>query len=146
MPITAPGISPNWRTPPTIGRRAGERAVARINPGRLASGPMPVVFDPRVGTSLVGHLIGAISGGAIARKTSFLLDALGTAVFGRMSRSATIRTGRTARASRPFDGEGLPVGPVALVERGVLQTWLLDSASARQLGLERPAMPRGRAG
>ncbi|MEO7169837.1 MAG: metallopeptidase TldD-related protein, partial [Sphingomonas sp.] len=61
----------------TIGTRAGERAVARLNPGRLASGAMPVVFDPRVGSSLLGHLIGAISGQAISRKTSFLLESLG---------------------------------------------------------------------
>ncbi|HEX8388823.1 MAG TPA: metallopeptidase TldD-related protein, partial [Sphingomonas sp.] len=67
--------------PEEIGRRAGERAVARLNPGRLSSGPMPVVFDPRVGSSLVGHLVGAIGGQAITRKTSFLLDALGTEVF-----------------------------------------------------------------
>ncbi|PMX23562.1 metallopeptidase TldD-related protein, partial [Pseudomonas sp. MPR-R2A4] len=67
--------------PELIGTRAGERAVARVNPGRLASGPMPVVFDPRVGSSLLGHLTGAISGQAITRKTSFLLEALGTQVF-----------------------------------------------------------------
>ena len=67
--------------PEAIGRRAGERAVARVNPGRLASGPMTVVYDPRVGASLIGHLIGAIGGQSITRKTSFLLDALGTRVF-----------------------------------------------------------------
>ena len=119
-----------------IGREAGERAVARVNPGRLASGAMPVVFDPRVGSSLVGHMIGAISGSAIARKTSFLLHALGTRVF---APGITVRDDphmpRGLR-SRPFDGEGLPVGPCAIVEDGMLQTWLMDSASARQLGLE----------
>ena len=120
----------------TIGRRAGERAVARINPGRIASGPMSVVFDPRVGSSLLGHLTGSISGQAIARKTSFLLDALGTQVFGS---GVTIRDDPHrphGLRSRPFDGEGLPVSPVALVEKGMLETWLLDSGSARQLGLE----------
>lgn len=122
--------------PEDIGRRAGERAVARLNPGRVASGAMPVVFDPRVGGSLVGHLIGAISGQAIARKTSFLLDALGTAVF---APGITIRDDPHrphGLRSRPFDGEGLPVSPTGLVEDGVLETWLMDSASARQLGLE----------
>jgi PmbA protein len=122
--------------PATIGRRAGERAVARVNPGRLASGMMPVVFDPRVANGLIGHLVGAIAGAAITRKTSFLLDSLGTRIF---------PTGVTVRddphrphglRSRPFDGEGLPVGPVAIIDQGVLETWLLDSASARQLGLE----------
>ena len=122
--------------PETIGGRAGERAVARLNPGRLPSGAMPVVFDPRVGGSLVGHLIGAISGQAITRKTSFLLDALGAPVF---ASGITVRDDPHRPhelRSRPFDGEGLPVSPIALVENGVLQTWLLDSASARQLGLE----------
>ncbi|MCP6134118.1 metallopeptidase TldD-related protein, partial [Klebsiella pneumoniae] len=60
-----------------IGTRAGERAVARLDPVKLASGAMPVVFDPRVGSSLLGHLLSAISGSAITRKTSFLQDALG---------------------------------------------------------------------
>ncbi len=123
-------------TPEDIGRRAGERAVARLHPGKLASGAMSVVFDPRVGGSLIGHLSGAIAGGAITRKTSFLLEALGTAVF---AKGITIRDDPHrphGLRSRPFDGEGLPVSPVAIIEDGMLETWLLDSASARQLGLE----------
>jgi PmbA protein len=117
-----------------IGRRAGERAVARLNPGKLASGPMPVVFDPRVGTSLLGHLAGAITGTAIARKTSFLLGKRGTRIF---APGITIRDDphriRGLR-SRAFDGEGLPTAASDIVADGVLTTWLLDSASARQLG------------
>jgi PmbA protein len=95
-----------------------------------------VVFDPRVGSSLLGHLIGAISGQAITRKTSFLGDCLGKQIFapGIAVRDDPHRP--HGLRSRPFDGEGLPVTPMALVEDGVLQTWLLDSASARQLGLE----------
>ena len=119
-----------------IGRRAGERVVARVGPGRVESGTMPVVFDPRVGASLLGHLAGAISGGAITRRTSFLLDAMGSAVF---APGVTIRDDPHrphGLRSRPFDGEGLPVSPVAIVDEGVLETWLLDSAAARQLGLE----------
>jgi PmbA protein len=122
--------------PAAIGRRAGEQAVARVDPGKLPSGPMPVVFDPRVGASLLGPLTGAIAGAAIARRTSFLLDALGTAVF---APGVTVRDDPHrphGLRSRPFDGEGLPVSPVALVEQGMLETWLLDSAAARQLGLE----------
>jgi PmbA protein len=122
--------------PETIGLRAGERAVARLNPGKVASGAMPVVFDPRVGSSLIGHLIGAISGQAIARKTSFLLDALGTAVFAPGVTICDDPHRPHGLRSRPFDGEGLPVSPTAIVEDGVLETWLMDSASARQLGLE----------
>ena len=123
-------------TPEAIGRQAGERAVARVNPGKPASGPMPVVFDPRVGSSLVGHLVGAIGGAAIARRTSFLLDALGTAVLPAGLSLCDDPHRPHGLRSRPFDGEGLPVSPTAIVEDGVLQTWLLDSASARQLGLE----------
>ncbi|WP_445192095.1 TldD/PmbA family protein [Sphingomonas sp. Tas61C01] len=120
----------------TVGRRAGERAVARVDPGRLESGAMPVVFDPRVGASLLGHLAGAISGQAITRRTSFLLEALGSRVF---APGITIRDDPHrphGLRSRPFDGEGLPVSPRAIIEDGMLEAWLLDSASARQLGLE----------
>lgn len=119
-----------------VGTKAGERAVRRMNPGRLDSGPMPVVFDPRVGNSLLGHLIGAIAGSSITRKTSFLLDALGTAVF---ASGVTVRDDPHrphGMRSRPFDGEGLAVSPCCLINNGVLETWLLDSAAARQLGLE----------
>ncbi|VXC76728.1 TldD/PmbA family protein [Sphingomonas sp. 8AM] len=123
-------------TPEAIGQLAGERAVARLDPGNARSGTMPIVFDPRVGASLLGHLSGAITGGAITRRTSFLLDSLGTEVF---APGVTIRDDPHrphGLRSRPFDGEGLPVSPVAIIENGMLESWLLDSASARQLGLE----------
>lgn len=120
----------------TVGRRAGERAVARVNPGRVRSGTMSIVLDPRVGAGLLGNLMGAISGSAITRKTSFLLDAMGTQIFGPGIRVLDDPHRPHGLRSRPFDGEGLPVSPMALVEDGVLQTWLLDSAAARQLGLE----------
>ena len=122
--------------PESIGRQAGERAVARLDPEKLASGAMPVIFDRRVSGGLLGHLTSAIAGSSIARKTSFLLDALGTRIF---ARGIVIRDDphrpRGLR-SRPFDGEGLPVDARKIVEDGTLQTWLLESASARQLGLE----------
>jgi len=120
----------------TIGQRAGERAVARLNPGKLASGPMPVLFDPRVGSSMLGHLIGAITGSAIARRTSFLLEKLGERVFaaGITVRDDPLRP-RGLR-SRPFDGEGLPTAAIDIIADGVLTSWLMESASARQLGLQ----------
>ena len=125
-----------------VGRRAGERAVARLHPAKLASGPMPVVFDPRVAGGLIGHLVGAISGSAIARRTSFLQEALGTAVFAPGIRITDNPHRPRGLRSRPFDGEGLPVSPIDIVADGVLKTWLMDSAAARQLGLE----PTGHAG
>jgi PmbA protein len=119
-----------------IGHRAGHRAVARLDPGKLSSGAMPIVFDPRVGSSMLGHLTGAITGSSVARRTSFLLEKLGEQVF---ARGITIRDDpHRARGlrSRPFDGEGLPTAPSDIIADGVLTGWLMDSASARQLGLE----------
>ncbi|MEA3009466.1 MAG: PmbA protein [Sphingomonadales bacterium] len=119
--------------PETIGRRAGERTVARLRPAKVASGPMPVVFDPRVGNSLLGHLLTAIGGPSITRRTSFLLEKEEESLF---APEVTIRDDphrpRGLR-SRPFDGEGLATGPSNLVDSGRLTGWLLDSASARQL-------------
>jgi len=119
-----------------IGRRAGERAVKRLNPGKLSSGAMPVVYDPRVASGLLGHLSGAITGSAVARRTSFLLDRLGEQVF---AAGITIwddpHRPRGLR-SKPFDGEGLPTRPRNLIADGVLTSWIMDSASARQLGLQ----------
>jgi PmbA protein len=121
---------------PAIGTRAGQRAVKRLNPGKLSSGAMPVVYDPRVGSGLLGHLAGAITGSAVARRTSFLLDRLGEEVF---AKGITIRDDphRTrGLRSKPFDGEGLPTSPRDIIADGVLTGWIMDSASARQLGLE----------
>ncbi|MCZ4342356.1 TldD/PmbA family protein [Sphingomonadaceae bacterium G21617-S1] len=119
-----------------IGRRAGERAVRRLNPGKLSSGAMPIVYDPRVSSGLLGHLAGAITGSAVARRTSFLLDRLGEQVF---ARGITVRDDphrpRGLR-SKPFDGEGLPTAPRDIIADGVLTGWIMDSASARQLGLQ----------
>jgi PmbA protein len=120
--------------PEAIGREAGERAVARLDPAKLPSGTMPIVFDPRAGASLIGHLLGAITGPAITRRTSFLLDQEGKEIF---APGITIRDEphrRRGLRSRPFDGEGLPTRASDLVADGVLTGWLLDSASARQLG------------
>ncbi len=124
-----------------IGHEAGMRAVARVDPGRVKSGTYSVVFDPRVGGSLIGHLLGAISGASIARRASFLLDKDGAQIFD----SAITITDDPLRPrgprSRPFDGEGLPTAPRALVDQGRLTGWLMDAAAARQLG----AAPTGHA-
>jgi PmbA protein len=120
--------------PEAIGREAGTRAVARLDPAKLSSGAMPVVFDPRVGAGLIGHFLAAIAGPAITRRTSFLLDREGERVF---APGVTIRDDphrRRGLRSRPFDGEGLPTSLSDLVADGRVTGWLLDSASARQLG------------
>lgn len=120
--------------PEEIGLLAADRAVRRLNPGRLASGPMPVVFDPRVGGSLVGHLLGAMSGAAIARKASFLVGMDEAQLFDGAVTILDDPHRRRGPRSKPFDGEGLPTAPRALVEGGRLTGWLMNSAAARQLG------------
>ena len=121
--------------PGAIGHRAAERALARLNPQRPRTGRVPVVFDPRVAGSLLGHLTGAINGASVARGTSFLKDKLGARLFpaGVFVQDDPLRV-RGPR-SRPFDGEGTPTAPRAFIEDGVLTSWLLDGRSARQLGL-----------
>ncbi|MDP8995006.1 MAG: TldD/PmbA family protein, partial [Pseudomonadota bacterium] len=121
--------------PVVIGRLAAERAVARLNPGRLPSGRTTIVFDPRVGGSLVSHLTAAMSGPAITRRTSFLIGREEESLF---PPALVIRDDphrRRGLASKPFDGEGVATAPCDLVAGGRLTGWLLDSASARQLGL-----------
>jgi PmbA protein len=122
--------------PDTIGTRAGQRAVSRLNPIKLETAALPIVFDPRIGASLIGHLIGAITGGSITRGTSFLKDALGTLVFDSAITIIDDPLRRRGLRSRSFDGEGLPVAATRIIDNGVLGGWLLDAASARQLGLQ----------
>jgi len=119
----------------TIGRRAGERAVARLNPTRPKTARLPVVFDPRVSASLLGHLSSAINGAAITRGTSFLKDSLGQRIFPVGMTVLDDPTRPRGLRSRPFDGEGMAGERRAIIEDGVLTTWLLDWRSARQLGL-----------
>ncbi len=118
-----------------IGRQAGERAVRRVNPGMIKSGVMPVVFDSRAGSSLVGHVVSAIGGSAIARKTSYLLDSLGEQLFDSALSIIDDPLRLRGLGSRAFDGEGLPTSRRAIIDKGVLTTWLMESAAARQLGL-----------
>lgn len=119
-----------------IGRRAGERAIKRLHPIKLETAAMPIIFDPRISSSLVGHLVGAITGSSITRGTSFLKDALGTQVFGADVSIIDDPLRPRGLRSRSFDGEGLPVSRTALIKNGILTGWLLDAASARQLGLQ----------
>ncbi len=122
--------------PDEIGHRAGTRAVARLNPTGVRSGVMPIVFDPRVSSGMLSHLVGAITGSAITRGTSFLKDKLGERLFAPGVTISDDPLRPRGSRSKPFDGEGLPTVPRDIVADGVLTGWLLDSASARQLGLE----------
>jgi PmbA protein len=119
-----------------IGHRAGTRAVARLNPARPKPGKYPVLFDPRVASTLLGHFVGAINGSSVARKTSFLQDRLGSAVFGQDVTIIDDPLRLRGLRSRPFDGEGVRVSRQELVSAGMLNHWIAESASARQLGIE----------
>jgi PmbA protein len=118
-----------------VGRLAAERTVARQGARQPRTGAYPVLFDERVASSLVGHLLGAVNGSAIVRGASWLRDALGQQVLPQgLSITEQPLRPRTG-GSRPFDAEGLPTRDRAIVEDGVLQGWVLDLATGRKLGL-----------
>ncbi|MBV8509036.1 MAG: TldD/PmbA family protein [Xanthobacteraceae bacterium] len=122
--------------PESIGRSAGERATRRLNPRKVQTRKVPVVFEPRVAGSLVGHLSSAINGAAIARGTSFLKDKLGQKIFASGIEIIDDPLRKRGLGSHPFDAEGVAPERRALVKDGVLTTWILDCASARELGLK----------
>jgi PmbA protein len=121
--------------PQAVGRDAAARTLKRMNPRKVKSQAVPVIFDPRVSNSIVGHLAGAINGISIARGTSFLKEKMGQRIFPAGFRIVDDPHIVRGIRSKPFDGEGVANRAMNLVEDGVLKTWLLDSASARQLGL-----------
>lgn len=122
--------------PETIGRRAGERAVRRLHPKKGETKSLPVVFDPRISGGFLRSLSGAISGASIARGTSFLKDMLGKKIFADTITVWDDPGVRRGMRSRPFDGEGIAAPRRAIIADGELTTWLLDTRSARQLGLK----------
>ncbi|MDE1907479.1 MAG: TldD/PmbA family protein, partial [Rhodospirillales bacterium] len=122
--------------PALLGRNAAARALARLNPRRPATAKLPVLFDPRVSGSILGHFASAISGASIARGTSFLKDALGKQIFAPGINIIDDPLRVRGRRSRPCDREGQPVRRMNFIEDGHLTEWVLDTRSANQLGLK----------
>ena len=134
------GRSARWRedlpASDKIGQLAGERAVASLAPRKIESRTAPVLFENRIAMSLIGPLIGAISGPAVARGVSFLKDKLGHTLFPASVTLTEEPHRRRGFGSSAFDDEGVTTTERAIIDQGVLTTWLLNSASARQLKLE----------
>ena len=122
-------------SPEKIGRTAGERTLERLNPRKVSTRKVPVVFDRRVSGSLVSHLASAANGASVARKTSFLRDKMGEKLFADGIRIIDDPRRLRGLRSHPFDGEGVAGRKLALVDDGVLRSWILDCATARELGL-----------
>ena len=118
-----------------IGEEAGRRAAGRLGARKIASTTAPVIFENRLAISLLSAMVGAVSGPAIARGTSFLKDKLGQAVFARGVTVTDDPHKLRGLGSSPFDDEGVANAPINLIDDGILTTWLLNSSSARQLGL-----------
>ncbi|CAN7562595.1 metallopeptidase TldD-related protein [Phenylobacterium sp. LjRoot225] len=134
------GRSTRWEgdlpSPESIGAEAGRRAVGRLGARKIASTTAPVIFENRLAASLMGPLIGAISGPSIARGTSFLKDRLGQQIFAKGININDDPHRLRGLGSSPFDDEGVANSRTSIIEDGVLTTWLLNTSSARQLGLK----------
>jgi PmbA protein len=121
--------------PEQVGMEAARRAVRRLNPRKVESARVPVIYDPRVAWGVLIHLAGAINGASIARGTSFLKERMGEAIFPEGITIIDDPHRPRGLRSKPFDGEGVGGKRRKVVENGVLQTWILDSYAARRLGL-----------
>ncbi len=123
------------RSPEEIGTRAGERAVAMLDARKPYTGSYPVLYDERVASTLIGHLLSAINGSSVSRGASWLMHRMGEQVLPEALSLVDDPLRPRALASQPFDAEGLPVARRTLVEDGVLTSWILDLATGRKLGL-----------
>ena len=123
--------SPEW-----VGEECARRTLSRLSPRKLATMKAPVIFAAEVATGLFGHLVGAISGGSVYRKSTFLLDAMGKQILPEWLTIQEQPHLRKGLASTPFDSEGVRTEQRDIIKDGVLQTWLLTSYSARKLGLK----------
>ncbi len=133
---TVSRLGEELETPEHVGRVAAERTLSRLNPRRAATGKVPVIFAAEVATSLLGHFIGAIRGGALYRKASFLLDHLGKPVFPDWVRIHEQPLLPRGLGSSPFDGDGVATRARDIVSGGVLQGYVLDAYAARRLGMQ----------
>ncbi len=124
------------RSPASIGATAAARTLRRLNPRKVSTCHVPVVFEPRIARALLSSLAGAISGAAIANGTSFLKHSLGQQIFAPSIRITDNPLRVRGLASRPFDGEGVAATPITVVEKGVLNSWIMDVRSANKLGLQ----------
>lgn len=122
--------------PAEIGKKAGENTVRRLNPRKAESAQLPIVYDPRVASSLLGHFTGAINGQSVARGTTFLMNKMGEKVFADGITVIDDPLKKRGLRSKPFDGEGVQTKTRNVIDDGVLTTWILDLATSRQLGLE----------
>ncbi|ARE41426.1 TldE protein, part of TldE/TldD proteolytic complex [Rhodovulum sp. P5] len=122
-----------------VGQLAGERAAARAGARRPKTGAYPVLFDERISSSLIGHLLSAINGNAIVRGASWARDLLGEPVLPETLSLVEDPHRPRISGSRPFDAEGLPTARRLIVDKGILTGWVLDLATARKLGLESTA-------
>jgi PmbA protein len=120
----------------SVGKRAAERTLARLDPRPIRTGDYPILFAPEMARSLVGHLLGAVSGGALYRRASFLVDSVGTKLFPDWFALVEKPRLRRGLRSAAFDAEGVATSESALVRDGVLQRYVLGSYSARRLGLQ----------
>ena len=123
-------------SPSSIGQLSGERAAARFGARKPPTGNYPVLYDERVSSSLVGHLIGAINGASIVRGSSWLAKNLGEEIFPKNISIKECPLKVRCSGSRPFDAEGLKTNTKNIINNGILETWLLDLSSSQNLGLE----------
>ncbi|NQU56658.1 MAG: TldD/PmbA family protein [Rhodospirillales bacterium] len=133
---TAAVFAADMESPEAIGKSAGEKAIRRLNPKKVETASVPIIYDTRVSKSLVGHLSSAINGSSIARGSSFLKDKMGEQIFPKGINIVDDPHRKRGLKSRPFDGEGITTTRSHLIEDGQLKTWILDLRSARQLGLQ----------
>ncbi|MEQ8319385.1 MAG: TldD/PmbA family protein [Rhodospirillales bacterium] len=122
--------------PAEVGRKAGENTIRRLNPKKAESAQLPIVYDPRVASSLIAHFSGAINGQSVARGTTFLAGKMGEQVFADGITIVDDPLKKRGLRSKPFDGEGVQTKTRNLIDNGILTTWILDLATSRQLGLE----------